>query len=119
MLRELRERVSDPNIYRVYVTTFTLGVAYGIAISVLAVYLDQKGFSEIAIGRLAAWFAAGLVALSLPLGALIRRFSANRTLAAALFGYAVTVSVFPLLDSFWAIAAVRFLRRRVLGRRVG
>ena len=33
MLREIRERVSDPNIYRVYVTTLALGVAYGLAIS--------------------------------------------------------------------------------------
>src|SRR4051812_23982687 len=108
MLREIRERVSDPNIYRIYGTTFVLGVAYGLAISVLAVYLDQKGFGEIAIGRLAAWFAAGLVSLSLPLGALIRRFSAKVTLTASLFGYALTVSIFPLLDSFWSIAAVRF-----------
>ena len=108
MLREIRERVSDPNIYRVYATTFALGVAYGLAISVLAVYLYQEGFGEIAIGRLAAWFAAGLVSFSLPLGALIRRFSAKTTLAASLLGYAVTVSIFPLLHSFWSIAAVRF-----------
>jgi len=108
MLREVRERVSDPNIYRIYGTTFTLGVAYGLAISVLAVYLYQAGFGEIAIGRLAAWFAAGLVSFSLPLGALIRRFSAKATLAASLLGYAVTVSIFPFLHSFWSIAAVRF-----------
>lgn len=108
MLREIRERVSDPNIYRVYATTFALGVAYGLAISVLAVYLYQEGFGEIAIGRLAAWFAAGLVSFSLPLGALIRRFSAKTTLAASLLGYAVTVSIFPFLHSFWSIAAVRF-----------
>src|SRR4051812_2236156 len=104
MLREVRERVSDPNIYRVYGTTFALGVAYGLAISVLAVYLYQAGFGEIAIGRLAAWFAAGLVSFSLPLGALIRRFSAKATLTASLIGYAVTVSIFPFLHSFWSIA---------------
>ena len=109
MLREIRERVADPNIYRIYATTFALGVAYGLAISVLAVYLDQRGFTEIAIGKLAAWFAAGLVCLSLPLGWFIRRFSAKTTLAASLFGYAVTVSLFPLLDSFRSIAAVRFV----------
>jgi MFS family permease len=109
MLREIRERVSDPNIYRVYGTTLALGIAYGLALSILTVYLDQKGFGKLDIGRLAACFAVGLVALSLPLGALIRRFSAKWTLAAALLGYAVTISIFPLLDSFWAIAAVRFL----------
>jgi MFS family permease len=109
MLREIRERVSDANIYRVYAITLALGVAYGLAIAVLAVYLDQRGFGEIAIGKLAGFFAGGLVCFSLPLGALIRRFSAKKTLAAALCGYAVTIGVFPLLQSFGAIAAVRFL----------
>lgn len=108
MLREIRERVSDTNIYRVYGITLALGVAYGLAIAVLAVYLDQRGFGEIAIGKLAGFFAGGLVCFSLPLGALIRRFSAKRTLAAALFGYALTISIFPLLGSFTSIAAVRF-----------
>ena len=109
MLREIRERVSDPNIYRVYGTTLALGIAYGLSLSVLTVYLDQKGFGKLDIGRLAACFAVGLVALSLPLGGLIRRFSATWTLSAALLGYAITIALFPLLDSFWAIAAVRFL----------
>ncbi|HEX6276471.1 MAG TPA: MFS transporter [Polyangiaceae bacterium] len=108
MLRELRERVNDPNIYRIYLTTFALGVAYGIAISVLAVHLDQRGFEKNAIGELAAAFALGIVALSLPMGALIRRFSAKTVLAASLVGYAVTVGVFPLLHSYAAIAFVRF-----------
>jgi MFS family permease len=109
MLREIRERVSDPNIYRVYGTTLALGIAYGLSLSVLTVYLDQKGFGKLDIGRLAACFAVGLVALSLPLGGLIRRFSAKWTLTAALVGYSATIALFPLLDSFWAIAAVRFL----------
>ena len=108
MLRELRERVSDPNITRVYLTTFALGVAYGMAISVLAVHLNRRGFGKEAIGELAAAFALGIVALSLPMGALIRRFSAKTVLAASLFGYAVTVGVFPLLHSYGAIAFVRF-----------
>src|SRR5262245_35120269 len=108
MLREIRERVSDPNIYRIYFTTFALGVAYGIAISVLAVHLDQRGFEKSSIGELAAAFALGIVAFSLPMGQLIRRFSAKSVLTASLFGYAITVGVFPLLDSYGAIAFVRF-----------
>jgi MFS family permease len=109
MLASLRERIGDPNIVRVYATTFVLGVAYGTAIAVMSVYLNERGFEEQAIGRLASIFALGIVALSLPMGFLIRRFSAKATLTAALFGYALTVSVFPLLSSFAAIAAVRFL----------
>lgn len=105
----LRGRITDPNIYRVYATTFALGVAYGLAIAVLAVYLDQRGFSETQIGDLAVAFAFGIVAFSLPMGALIRRYSAKRMLAWSLFGYALTVGVFPLLPSFASIAAVRFV----------
>lgn len=109
MFREVRERLSDPNIYRIYITTVALGVAYGLALAVLPVYLNQRGFGEIAIGRLAGAFAGGLVCFSLPLGALMKRFSAKKTLTAALFGYALTVTAFPFLDSFAAIAAVRFV----------
>jgi MFS family permease len=99
MLKTVRERVDDPNIYRVYWATLALGTAYGLAISVLAPYLDQRGFSKTAIGELAAWFASGIVALSLPMGWLIRRFSAKATLAVSVVGYATTVGVFPLLDA--------------------
>lgn len=109
MLSDLRSRIDDPNIFRVYATTFVLGVAYGTAIAVLSVYLNELGFEEQAIGRLASIFALGIVALSLPMGFLIRRFSAKTMLTVALFGYALTVSVFPLLSSFAAIAAVRFI----------
>jgi MFS family permease len=108
MLREIRERVSDPNIYRVYFTTFALGTAYGIAISVLAIHLDARGFGKAAIGELAAAFALGIMAFSLPMGFLIRRFSAKTVLAASLFGYALTVGLFPLLHSYTSIAIVRF-----------
>ena len=109
MLERLRQRIADPNIFRVYWATLALSIAYGIAISVLGVYLDERGFPKRDIGRLAAVFAFGIVAMSLPMGALIRRFSARTTLAASLLGYAFTVSAFPLLENFSALAAVRFL----------
>ncbi|MDQ2642451.1 MAG: MFS transporter [Myxococcota bacterium] len=108
MLDRLRQRIPDPNVFRIYWATLALGIAYGIAISVLGVYLDERGFAKRDIGRLAAVFAFGIVAMSLPMGALIRRFSAKATLAAAFIGYSFTVSAFPLLDDFSTIAAVRF-----------
>lgn len=104
----LAERIPDPNVWRVYRATLALGLAYGIAISLTAIFLDQIGFSKSDIGTLAAWFATGIVALSLPMGGLIRRFSAKTTLAIALGGYAITVSVFPFLHSYTSIAVVRF-----------
>ncbi len=107
-LRTFVERVPDKNVWRIYRITFALGMAYGTAISVIALFLDAHGFGKLAIGKLAAWFAAGIVAFSLPMGPLVRRFSAKYTLAASLAGYAAAVTAFPFMRSFWAIAALRF-----------
>ena len=102
------ERVPDRNVWRIYRVTFALGMAYGTAISVIALFLDAHGFGKLAIGKLAAWFAAGIVLFSLPMGPLVRRFSAKRTLAASLAGYAAAVTAFPFMRTFWAIALLRF-----------
>jgi MFS family permease len=102
------ERVPDKNVWRIYRVTFALGMAYGTAISVIALFLDAHGFGKLAIGKLAAWFAAGIVAFSLPMGPLVRRFSAKHTLAASLAGYAAAVTAFPFMRTFWAIAVLRF-----------
>ncbi len=102
------ERVPDPNMWRIYGITLALGTAYGMAISVLGIFLNASGFKETDIGKLAAWFAAGIVAFSLPMGPLARRFSNKRLLAISLAGYAVAITLFPFLHSFAAIAALRF-----------
>ena len=101
-------RIRDPNIAVVYVAVFFLGTAYGISIAVIALHLDARGFTKSDIGQLAAFFASGIVAMSLPVGVLLRRFSAKATLAVSLIGYAVTVGIFPLLGSYGAIALARF-----------
>ena len=101
-------RVPDENVWRIYRVTFALGMAYGTAISVIALFLHAHGFGKLAIGKLAAWFAGGIVAFSLPMGPLVRRFSAKRMLAVSLAGYAAAVTVFPFTRTFWAIAALRF-----------
>jgi MFS family permease len=105
----LKDRIQDPNVIRVYIATLLLGIAYGMALSRIALLLGGRGFDEGAIGTLGAWFAGGILALSLPMGHLIQRFSAKRTLVAALAGYAVTVTVFPFLPSYGSIAAVRVI----------
>ena len=107
-LRSFVERVPDKNVWRIYRVTFALGMAYGTAISVIATFLALHGVSKLSIGQLAAWFAAGIVAFSLPMGPLVRRFSAKRVLAASLAGYAIAVTAFPFTHSFSAIAALRF-----------
>ncbi len=101
-------RIRDRNIRVVYAAVLLLGTAYGISIAVIALHLDARGFSKSDIGQLAAFFASGIVAMSLPVGALLRRFSAKVTLTAALAGYAICVGVFPLLHGYRAIALARF-----------
>jgi MFS family permease len=101
-------RIRDRNIRVVYLAVFLLGTAYGISIAVIALHLDARGFTKAAIGQLAAIFASGIVAMSLPVGMLLRRFSAKATLTASLVGYAVCVGIFPLLHSYGAIAVARF-----------
>lgn len=101
------QRIQDPNIWRIFHATFGLGLAYGMAISLLSLFLADRGFEKDRIGSLAAWFALGIVLLSLPMGTLIERFTAKRTLVVALSGYALTVTLFPFLHSYWAIALVR------------
>jgi len=106
--RSFVQRVPDPNVWRVYGVTLALGMAYGTAISVIGRFLTTHGVSKLAIGQLAAWFAAGIVAFSLPMGPLIRRFSAKHMLAVSLAGYAAAVVAFPFTHTFWVLAALRF-----------
>ncbi|MFS8068517.1 MAG: MFS transporter, partial [Byssovorax sp.] len=87
---------------------FLLSLGYGIVLSILALYLDARGLGKTEIGSLAAWFALGIVCFSIPVGFLIRRFSARTTLIASLAGYAVSIAVFPLLPSYAAMVADRF-----------
>jgi len=105
----MRARIRDRNIFLIDAAIFQLGLAYGISISLVGLFLDARGMSKHDIGTLAVWFALGIVALSLPMGGLIRRFSARATLIACLAGYAATVTAFPFIPSFAGIAAVRFL----------
>jgi MFS family permease len=102
-------KIKDRNIWTIYAAILVLGVAYGISIALIAHHLDLRGFTKSQMGSLAAWFALGIVALSLPMGALIQRFSAKTTLVWALFGYAAAVTLFPWLDSYPVVAVDRFV----------
>lgn len=101
--------IRDRNVWLILVATLFLGLAYGIAISVFAVFLDARDVSKQDIGTLAAWFAGGIVCFSLPAGVLIRRISAKAVLVLSLSGYACTVGAFPFVESYSGLAAIRFL----------
>lgn len=106
---QLKDRIPDPNIRLIFVGIFILGLAYGVSLALVGLFLDERGFEKREIGTLAVWFAGGIVALSLPMGWFIRRFSARAALIASLFGYAVAVAAFPLMPGYTSIAAVRVL----------
>jgi MFS family permease len=107
MLKALRDKINDPNVIRIYLATLGLGTAYGMAISVIAVFLTAKGYKETDIGSLAAWFAAGIMITAVASGSLVGKFGAKPVLTAALLTYAATVTLFPFAPSYGAIAALR------------
>jgi len=101
------KKINDPNVIRIYLATLGLGTAYGMAISVIAVFLTARGYKETDIGSLAAWFAAGIMITAVASGSLVGKFGAKPVLTAALLTYAVTVTLFPFAPSYGAIAALR------------
>ncbi|MEM7136319.1 MAG: MFS transporter [Myxococcota bacterium] len=103
------KRIQDPNIWTIYRGTILLSVAYGMALSLIAIHLDAEGFSKSDIGSLAVVFGLGIVSVSLIMDRLIRRFGPRKTLATSFVGYAMTVAAFPFLESFGVVAVDRFL----------
>lgn len=101
-------RITDPNIFIVYACIFLLGIAYGVAIALLPLELTRRQFSDQAMGILTSVFAAGIVTLSLPMGAILRKVSPKHTLLFALFGYALTLAVFPSLRAPVPVGLSRF-----------
>lgn len=98
-----------PPLRRLYATTLPFGIACGISIGLTSVHLNRIGFTKEQIGFLALFFGAGLVLFALPVGAIIRRFSAERVLAASLLGYAACLVAFPFALTFGSVAGVRFV----------
>lgn len=105
----ITSRIRDKNIWLVYGTIFSVGIAYGLSIALIPLFLDAHGFGKTAMGGLAAIFASGICLLSLPMGRILRRFSAKGTLVGCLLGYAVCVTLFPYLTSFTGVSIARFL----------
>ena len=101
------EKVPDRNLWLVNLAILVLATAYGLALSVLAVWLEKLGFRG-EMGSMATFFALGIALFAAPASWLIRRLSARVTLILSLAGYAIAVGIFPLFDSYFALAFVRF-----------
>lgn len=103
----ISRRIPDPNVWIIYAAILLLGNAYGMSLAVLPLHLSAHGIPEIVMGGLASAFAFGIAALALPAGYFVRRFGAKPVLLSALVGYAVSVSVFPSLQTTGAITVAR------------
>ena len=109
MIRFLREHLPDRNLWVIYATMLVLSTAYGIALAVLPIVLEERKLGHDVVGELASWFALGLVLFALPSGAFIRWFSARWTLVVSILGYAAMIGILPLATSYPALAADRFV----------
>ena len=103
-------RIRDRNIWLINLTILLVGLASGMAISMLALFLDERGYHKDDIGSLASVFALGIALSAVLMAGLVRRFSAKAMLVASLFLYASTLAAFPsAARRYWLIALDRLL----------
>ncbi|MBK7828881.1 MFS transporter [Nannocystis sp.] len=108
MIQAVRDILKDPSIRVAYMMCLMLGIAYGIVMAIVAVYLNkERGIDEQTIGGLAFFFSAGIAIFAVPMGALVRVLSPRVMLAVALAGYGVATAVFPFLTTFTGLATAR------------
>ena len=105
----LSSRLPDRNLWVVYRTMLVLSTAYGIALAVLPIVLEDRHIDHAVVGELASWFALGLVVFAAPSGAIIRRLSVRVVLPVCILGYGVMIAIIPLLSSYGALAVDRFV----------
>ncbi|MEM9695539.1 MAG: MFS transporter [Myxococcota bacterium] len=104
------QQIRDRNIWLVNATILTVGIAYGMGISVITPFLLQHGYDALDIRALAVVWGMGIILFSLPMDALIRRFSARRMLVVSIVMYGAAVALFPhAVEDFALAGAVRFL----------
>ncbi len=101
-------RTVPAHLRRLYAATIPFGIGCGISLGLTPTHLPKLGFTKQNIGTLSIFFAAGLVLFALPVGMLIRRFSAERMMAFSLLGYGLCLIAFPHATTYESIAFVRF-----------
>ncbi len=108
ILSTVAARVPHRNVRAVYATTLLLSVAYGMALALTPMLLEERELPASDIGSLASFFGLGLVALAVPAGRIVRWLTPRWTLAIAMTGYLSTVALFPLMHSYPELAICRF-----------
>lgn len=104
----MREIFKDHNIRVAYLLCLTLGVAYGMVLAIVSLYLSkERGYDEPTIAGMAAFFSIGIAACAVPMGMLVRKLSARIVLAISLLGYGLAVAVFPFMPGFVGLSGAR------------
>lgn len=104
----MRTIFKDHNIRVAYLLCLTLGVAYGMVLAIVSLYLShERGYDEPTIAGMAAFFSVGIAACAVPMGMLVRKLSARIVLAMSLLGYGLAVAVFPFMPGFAGLAGAR------------
>lgn len=109
MLPYFRKHLPDRNLWVIYRTMLVLSTAYGIALAVLPVLLEDRQMPHDTVGELASWFAVGLVLGAAPSGWVVRKLSARATFAISILGYGLMIALLPYCHSYLALAANRFV----------
>lgn len=102
------DRTVPTHLRRLYAATIPFGIGCGISLGLTPTYLPTLGFTEQNIGTLSIFFAAGLVLFALPVGKLIRKFSAERVMSISLLIYGASLIAFPWVKTYEGIGFVRF-----------
>lgn len=104
----MRTIFKDHNIRVAYLLCLTLGVAYGMVLAIVSLYLSsERGYDEPTIAGMAAFFSVGIAACAVPMGMLVRKLSPRIVLAISLLGYGLAVAVFPFMPGFAGLAGAR------------
>lgn len=104
----MREILKDKNIRTAYKLCLTLGIAYGMVLAIISLYLTRVHlYDKPTIANLATFFSVGIAAFAVPMGLMIRKLSPRVVLMIALFGYGTAVAIFPFMPGFGGLAASR------------
>lgn len=104
----MREILKDPNIRTAYQLCLMLGIAYGMVMAIVSLFLTNvHHYDKPTIANLATFFSVGIAAFAVPMGLMIRRLSPRVVLMIAMAGYGTAVAVFPFMAGFFGLAVSR------------
>jgi hypothetical protein len=115
----LREILKDKNIRTAYLLCLTLGIAYGMVLAIISLYLTNvHHYDKPTIANLATFFSVGIAVFAVPMGMMIRRLSPRVVLAIAMLRLRDGGGGVPVHAGVLRAGDLAGVRRGVLGGRV-